>query len=85
MRTKVPKAYTKVKHRKVSSGLENSKSDVSMDIQESAVTYTTDISSNEVWNGDEWNYVWSFDGWNDDWSSVGKLIVAWRFGCQCHQ
>ena len=43
-RTKAPKAYTKVKHRKVSSGLENSKSDVSTDIQESAVTYTTDIS-----------------------------------------
>ena len=40
--TKVPKAYTKAKHRKAGlSGLENSKSDASSDIQESAHTPRT--------------------------------------------
>ena len=53
------------------SGLENSKSDASLVIQESAPTYTTDIFWNDGWNGDEWNYGWSFDEWNDDWSAVG--------------
>ena len=38
------------------SGLENSKSDASWDIQESALTHTTDVSWNDGWNGDEWNY-----------------------------
>ena len=53
------------------SGLENSKSEASSDIQESAQTCTTDISWNDGWNGDDWNDGWSFDDWNDDWSSVG--------------
>ena len=53
------------------SGLENSKSDASSDIQDSTPTYTTDTSWNDGWNGDEWNDGWSFDEWNDDWSSVG--------------
>ena len=53
------------------SGLENSKSDASSDIQESAQTFTTDTSWNEGVNGDEWNDGSSFDAWNDDWSSVG--------------
>ena len=53
------------------SGLENTKSEASFDIQESAQTCTTDISWNDGWNGDEWNYGWSNDEWNDDWSSVG--------------
>ena len=72
VRTKVPKAYTKATHRKrVSQVLNNSKTDASSNIQESAPTYTTDISWNDGWNGDEWNCDWSFDEWNDDWSSVG--------------
>ena len=37
------------------SGLEHSKSEASLDIQESAQTCTTDISWNDGWNGDEWN------------------------------
>ena len=53
------------------SCLENSKSDASSDIQEPALTYTTDVSCNDGWNGDECNYGWSFDEWNDGWSSVG--------------
>ena len=53
------------------SGLENSKSVASSDIQESAQTCTTDTSWNDGWNVDEWNDGWSFDAWNDDWSSVG--------------
>ena len=58
MRTKVPQAYTRAKHPKLVSGLENSKSEASSDIQESAQTCTTDTS----WNGDEWNDGWSLDG-----------------------
>ena len=53
------------------SGLENSKSNASSDIQEFAPTYTTDTSWNDGWNGDYRNDGWSFDEWNDDWSSVG--------------
>ena len=74
-------------------GPENSKSDASSDIQESAPTYTTDISWNDVWNGAEWNDRWSFDEWNDDrvlldGTKVGNkhmtlpqaLIFTWWFG-----
>ena len=71
MRTKVPQAYTRAKHPKLVSGLENSKSEASSDIQESAQTCTTETSWNDGWNGDEWNDGWSLDEWNDDWSSVG--------------
>ena len=53
------------------SGLENSKSEASSDIRESALTYTTAVSWNDGWNGDEWNDGWSFYEWNEDWSSVG--------------
>ena len=71
MRTKVPQAYTRAKHPKLVSGLENSKSEASSDIQESSQTCTTETSWNDGWNGDEWNDGWSLDEWNDDWSSVG--------------
>ena len=53
------------------SGLENPKSEVSSDTQESAQTCTTDTSWHDGWNGDEWNDGWSFDEWKEDWSSVG--------------
>ena len=45
------------------SGLVNSTSEASSDIQESAQTCTIDTS---------WNGGWSFDEWNDDWSPVGR-------------
>ena len=51
------------------SGFENSKSEASSDIQESAQTCTTDTSWNDGWSFDEWNGGWSFSGWHD--SSVG--------------
>ena len=60
--------------------LENSKSDASSEIQESAPTDTTDTSWNAGWNGDEWNDGLSFDEWNDDWSSVGWHDV-WEQTC----
>ena len=64
VRSNVPKAHTRVKHRKlVYQVLKNSKSETSSDTQESAQTCTTDNS----WFHDGW----SPDGWNDDWSSVG--------------
>ena len=53
------------------SSIENSKSEISSDIQESALTCPTDTSWNDGWNCDEWHDGWSFDEWNDDWSSVG--------------
>ena len=57
----------KVSHKRETSkaglsGLENSKSEISSETQESAPTCPTDTS---------WNNGWSFDEWNDDWSSVG--------------
>ena len=55
VRSTVPKAHTS------STSLENSKSEASSDIQESAQTCTTDNS----WIHDGW----SQDEWNDDWSS----------------
>ena len=75
VRTKVPKAYTKAETSTAGlSGLENSKSDASSDIQESGQMCTTDTSWNDCWNGDEWNDG-CFDEWIDDRSSVG-----WREG-----
>ena len=72
MRTKVPKADARAKHRKIGlSGLENSKSETYPGTQESAQTCSTDTSWNDGWNGDEWNDGWSSDEWNDDWSTVG--------------
>ena len=67
----MPKAYTGRTSKVGLSSLENSKSEASSDIQESAQTCTTGTSWNDGWNGDEWNDGWSFDEWNDDWSSVG--------------
>ena len=66
----MPKAYTRA-HRNLVSGLENSKSEASSDIQGSVQTCATDTSWNDGWNCDEWNDGWSFDKWNDDRSSVG--------------
>ena len=73
MRTRVPTERTQGQNIEGGSlsGLENSKTVASSAIQESAPTYTTDISWDEVWIGDEWNDGWSFEEWNDDWSSVG--------------
>ena len=53
------------------SGLENSKSEASLETQESAQIGPTDTSWNDGWNCDEWNDGWSFDEWNGDRSSVG--------------
>ena len=54
------------------SGLENSKSEISSETQESAQTCSTDNSwIHDGWSLDEWNDGWSFDEWNDDWRSVG--------------
>ena len=65
------------------SGLENSKSDASSDIQESALTCTTDVSWKDGWNGDEWNYGWIEHEMED---SIGRPVVngflmkgAWQF------
>ena len=52
-------------------GLDNSKSEASSYIQESAWTCTTDTFWNDGWVGHDWNDGWSFGEWNDDWSSVG--------------
>ena len=49
VRTKVPKAYTRANHRKLVSSHENSKSEASSEIQESAQTYSTDTSWNDGW------------------------------------
>ena len=99
VRTKVPKARTIAKHRKlVSQVLKNSKSEASSDTQESTQTCHTDTSWNDGWNGDEWNDGWSFDERNDDWSSVGwhegweqtydtsaRSFSFGECGFQCHQ
>ena len=54
------------------SDLDNSKSEISSDPQESAHTCPTDNSwIHDGWSLDEWNDGRSFDEWNDDWSSVG--------------
>ena len=67
VRTKVPQAYTRTKTSKAGlSGLENSKSEASSDIPESAQTCTTDTSWNDGWNGDEWNDDWIGVGWHED-------------------
>ena len=59
---KVPKAQARAKTSKAGpSGLANSKSEASSDIQESAQTCTTDTSWNDGRNCDEWNGGWSFD------------------------
>ena len=72
VRTKVLKAHTRAEHRKLVSGLENSKSEASSETQESAQTCTTGNSwIHDGWSLDEWNDGWSCDEWNDDWSSVG--------------
>ena len=53
------------------SGLENSKSEISSETQESAQTCPTDNSwIHDAWSPDEWNDGWSCDEWNDDWSSA---------------
>ena len=72
MRTKVPKAYTKAKHRKLVSQVLKTRS-WKKRTQESAYVCTTDLSWNDGWNCDEWNDGWSVDEWNEDWSSVGWL------------
>ena len=65
VRNKVPKAYTRAKHRELVSSLENSESDASSEIQESAQTFITDTSWNNGWNCDEWNDGWSSVGWHE--------------------
>ena len=67
------------------SGLENSKSDASSDIQESALTYTTDVSWMERWM--EWRLKFHWTGrmlGTNAWYSR-KLIFARVFGRLCHQ
>ena len=64
---KVPKGCTRVKHRKLQTGLsdlEHSKSETSWETQEPAQTCSIDNS----WFHNGWRY----DEWNDDWSSVGR-------------
>ena len=56
VRSKVPKAHTRVKNENWSRRSYNSKSETRSEIEESAPTCPTDAS----WND-----------WNDDWSSVG--------------
>ena len=74
VRTKVPKAHTRAKHRKLVSQVlkTRNQSEESSDIQECMQTCYTDSSWNDGWIGDEWNNRWVFDEWNDDWSSVGR-------------
>ena len=64
------------------SGLENSKSEASSDIQESAQTFTTGTSWNEGWNGDEWNDDWSSVGWHEGWEQTYDTSASsfWRGG-----
>ena len=50
VRTKVPKAYTRKTSNSGLSGLANSKSEASSDIQESVQTCTTDTFWNDGWN-----------------------------------
>ena len=65
-------SLTDVKNRKLLSGLENSKSEIRSETQESAQTCPTDNSwIHDGWSLDEWNDGWSSDEWNDDRSSVG--------------
>ena len=72
VRTKGSKSSHKGKTSKNGlSGLQNSKSEVRSEPQESAQTCPTATSWNDGWNGDERNYGWSLVEWNDDWSSVG--------------
>ena len=72
VRTKVPKAYTRAKHRKrVSQVLKTRNRMQARTFKNLHQTYTTDSSWNDGWIGDEWNDGWSFDECNEDWSSVG--------------
>ena len=68
------------------SGLENSKSEISSETQESAQTCTSDISWNDGWSFDEWNDDWSFVGWHEVWEQTydtsASSIFTWRLGCQ---
>ena len=52
------------------SGLENSKSEASLETQESVQTCTTDTSWNDVSNGDERNDGWSSVGWHEGWEQT---------------
>ena len=79
VRTKVPKAYKGKTSKTGLPGLENSKSETNSGTQESAYVCSTDLSWNDDWNSDEWNDGWSFDEW------LMNGMIAWRFGCQCHQ
>ena len=70
---KVSKPRIRVKTSKTGlSGLENSKSEISSETQESAQTCPTDNSwIHDRLSLDERNDGLSFDEWNDDWSSGG--------------
>ena len=57
------------------SGLENSKSEASSDIQESAQTCTTDTSWNDGWNWDDWN-----DGFSMNGMMTGVLLDGTKVG-----
>ena len=66
MRTKVPKAYTRAKHRKLVSQVLKTRSR-----REARTSKNLHRHWNDGWSCDEWNDCWSFDEWKDDWSSVG--------------
>ena len=72
VRTKVPKAYTRAKHRKlVSQVLKTRNQRQARKLRNLHRHVPLTLPWNDGWNGDEWNDGWSLDEWNDDWSSVG--------------
>ena len=90
MRTKVPKAHTRARHRKlVSQVLKSRNRRQARKKLESAPTCPTDNSwIHDGWGSDEWNDGCSSVGWHEGWEQdvrpFRKLIFTWRFGCQCH-
>ena len=77
VRTKVLKAHTRAKHRKLVSQVARTRNRKQVLTLRNLHRHVLDISWKDGWNGDEWNDGRSFDEWNDDWSS-GRLHEGWE-------
>ena len=68
---KVPKVRTRATHRKLVSQVLKTRNERQIwELRNLQRHVPLTASSNDGWNGYEWNDGWSFE-WNDDWSSVG--------------
>ena len=92
MRSKAPKAHTRVKHRKLV--YQSGKLEIrdKLGTHESAQTCTTDNSwIHDGWSLDEWNDDWSSIGWHEGWertndnSTSSFSIGGWILGPGEHE